>query len=208
DAMDIDCTVIVNKCDLDGDFAKAVAKEYADAGFRTFCTDAVAGTGCDEVLEYINSFKAPDGYDGCALAAFAGVSGAGKSSLVGRLFPNIAPETGTVSRKTERGRHTTRAVELYPIGEGLYLADTPGFSMLDFERFDFFEPEKLTAAFREFAPYLDLCRYADCTHTKEEECAVRDAVAEGKISARRHDSFVKLYDTMKKKPDWQRRGNK
>lgn len=208
DAMDIDCTVIVNKCDLDGGFARSVAKEYADAGFCTFCTDAVAGTGCDEVLEYIEGFTAPEGYDGCALAAFAGVSGAGKSSLVGRLFPNIAPETGTVSRKTERGRHTTRAVELYPIGEGLYLADTPGFSMLDFERFDFFEPDRLTAAFREFSPYLDLCRYADCTHTKEEECAVRDAVAEGKISARRHDSFVKLYDTMKKKPDWQRRGGK
>ena len=124
------------------------------------------------------------------------------------LFPSLELSTSEISRKIERGRHTTRHVEIFDIGNGGFLADTPGFSMLDFERFDFFEPEKLTAAFREFAPYLELCRYADCTHTKEEECAVRGAVAEGKISLRRHDSFVKLYDTMKKKPDWQRRGNK
>lgn len=203
DALEIDCTIVVNKCDLDGDLAKEITDEYSAAGFRVFCTDAVTGEGTDTLLSYIYSFAAEEG---CSLAAFAGVSGAGKSSLVGQLFPDIAPEVGHVSRKTERGRHTTRAVELYPIKDGLYLADTPGFSMLDFDRFDFFEPERLTAAFREFAPYLDCCRYGDCTHTKEEECAVRDAVRLGKISARRHDSFVKLYDTMKKKPDWQRRG--
>ncbi len=202
DAMEIDCTVIVNKCDLDSEYAAEIASEYKNAGFSVFMTNAQSGEGCDEVYRHIMNFAASGR---CAVAAFAGVSGAGKSSLVGKLFPNIAPEVGTVSRKTERGRHTTRAVELYPIGEGLYLADTPGFSMLDFERFDFFEPEKLTAAFREFEPYPELCRYVDCTHTKEEDCAVRDAVAEGKISQRRHDSFVKLYDTMKKKPDWERR---
>ncbi len=206
DALDINCTVIVNKCDLDGDFAENVATEYAAAGFSVFCTDASDGTGCKPVFEHIMSFEPP--MDGCAIAAFAGVSGAGKSSLIGQLFPSIAPEIGSVSRKTERGKHTTRAVELYPVGDRLYLADTPGFSMLDFERFDFFEPERLTAAFREFAPYLDSCRYADCTHTKEEDCAVREAMESGEISARRHDSFVKLYETMKKKPDWQRRGNK
>ncbi len=211
DAMEIDCTVVVNKCDLDGTFAAAVAEEYSRAGFTVFMTDAETGEGCATVLSHIMSFGSVGALESneddgrCAVAAFAGVSGAGKSSLVGRLFPNIAPEVGSVSRKTERGRHTTRAVELYPIGDRLYLADTPGFSMLDFERFDFFRPERLTAAFREFAPYLDLCRYGDCTHTKEEECAVREAVSEGKISPRRHESFVKLYETMKKKPDWERR---
>lgn len=205
DAMDIDCTLIVNKRDLDPAYAEEIAAEYGRAGFRTFLTDAAAGEGCDEVLEYVHTFAGSS--DGYAVAAFAGVSGAGKSSLMGRLFPDIAPEVGSVSRKTERGRHTTRAVELYPVSEGLYLADTPGFSMLDFERFNFFEPERLTAAFREFGVYLDKCRYADCTHTKEEECAIRDAVKDGVISPRRHDSFVKLYETMKKKPDWQRRGD-
>ncbi len=205
DALEIDCAMVVNKCDLDGDFAREIAEEYSLAGFKVFLTDAQSGDGCKVVLDYIYDCAGTDESGRCAIAAFAGVSGAGKSSLVGQLFPEIAPEVGGVSRKTERGRHTTRAVELYPIREGLYLADTPGFSMLDFERFDFFEPERLTAAFREFAPYLDSCRYADCTHTKEEDCAVRIAVKEGKISQRRHESFVKLYETMKKKPDWQRR---
>ena len=205
DAMEIHCIIVVNKCDLDGDFAREIAEEYALAGFETFLTDATSGEGCDKVLERIYSFAGVDESDRCAIAAFAGVSGAGKSSLVGQLFPEIAPEVGGVSRKTERGRHTTRAVELYPVAEGLYLADTPGFSMLDFERFDFFEPDRLTAAFREFAPHLENCRYADCTHTKEEDCGIRMAVKEGKISGRRHESFVKLYETMKKKPDWQRR---
>jgi len=205
DANGIECAIVVNKCDLDGDYAREIAEEYTLAGFKTFLTDAMTGEGCTEVLDYIYGCRGTDSEGRCAVAAFAGVSGAGKSSLVGQLFPHIAPEVGGVSRKTERGRHTTRAVELYPIADELYLADTPGFSMLDFERFDFFEPEKLTAAFREFVPYLDQCRYADCTHTKEEECAVRDAVSEGKISLRRHESFVNLYETMKKKPDWQRR---
>lgn len=206
DALEIGCTVIVNKLGLDRESAADIAAEYSLAGFSVFCTDALSGEGCDEVLDHINGIAAATDEGDCAVAAFAGVSGAGKSSLVGRLFPSISPEVGRVSRKTERGRHTTRAVELYPISDRLYLADTPGFSMLDFERFDFFEPERLTSSFRELAPYLDLCRYADCTHTKEEGCAVIEAVRDGRISARRHESYVKLYDIMKKKPDWQRRG--
>jgi len=205
DAMEIDCAIVVNKCDLDGDYAREMAEEYSLAGFKVFLTNAVTGDGCDAVLDHIFGCAGTDSEGRCSVAAFAGVSGAGKSSLVGQLFPDIAPEVGGVSRKTERGRHTTRAVELYSIADGLYLADTPGFSMLDFERFDFFEPEKLTAAFREFSAYIDLCRYADCTHTKEEDCAVRIAVKEGRVSPRRHDSFVKLYETIRKKPDWQRR---
>lgn len=205
DALEIDCAIVVNKCDLDGDYAREIAEEYTLAGFKVFLTDAVTGDGCEAVLDHIHSCAGKDKDGRCAVAAFAGVSGAGKSSLVGKLFPEIAPEVGGVSRKTERGRHTTRAVELYPIAEELYLADTPGFSMLDFERFDFFEPEKLTSAFREFVPCLEECRYADCTHTKEEDCGIRVAVKEGRVSARRHESFVKLYETMKKKPDWQRR---
>lgn len=205
DALGIGCTVLVNKLGLDRESAASIEREYSSAGFCVFCTDALSGEGCDDVLAHIKSLAAATGENDCAVAAFAGVSGAGKSSLAGRLFPSISPEIGKVSRKTERGRHTTRAVELYPIADRLYLADTPGFSMLDFERFDFFEPELLTSSFRELAPYLDLCRYADCTHTKEEGCAVREAVLNGQISARRHESYVKLYEIMKKKPDWQRR---
>ena len=201
DALGIDCTVIVNKCDLAPDFASDVASEYRAAGFRVFCTDAVSGEGCGELSDFLC------GHVG--IAAFAGASGAGKSSLTGRLFPFLSPEVGQVSRKTERGRHTTRAVEIYPTGvDGLFIADTPGFSMLDFRRFDFFEAERLPSAFREFAPYLASCRYTDCTHTKEEECAVLSAVKSGAISPRRHESYVRLYSDMREKPEWQRRQEK
>ena len=128
-------------------------------------------------------------------AAFSGASGVGKSSLLNTLFPDLHLETSEVSRKIGRGRHTTRRVELYPLdfdGVTGYLADTPGFSMLDFVRFDFFGKDDLPGTFREFRPYLGHCRYTSCTHTKEEDCAIVQAVRAGKIPKSRHDSFLSM----------------
>jgi len=137
------------------------------------------------------------------IAAFAGASGVGKSTLMNKLFPHLGLQTYAVSRKTERGRHTTRAVTLYPVYGG-FLADTPGFSMLDFERFDFFTKDELLDTFRDFKDYTDNCRYADCTHTKEEGCAVLEAVRQGKISASRHESYLDMYNVLKQKPAWKK----
>ncbi len=203
DALSIDCTVVVNKYTLDPDGAEAIAEEYRRAGFEVFLTDAVEGLGTDELRSHVLDGCSTDGRP--SVFAFAGVSGAGKSSLAGRMFPGFSFTAGEISRKTERGRHTTREVRLARVAQGLYLADTPGFSQLDFERFDFFPPYLLPEAFREFSPLIGDCRYADCTHTKEEDCAVRIAMKEGRVSARRHESFCALYDIMKKKPEWQRR---
>ena len=143
-------------------------------------------------------------------AAFAGASGVGKSTLLNALFPELRLETSAVSEKTERGRHTTRCVTLYPVNDKAdcpYLADTPGFSALDFEQFDFFGKEDLPHTVREFAPYLGGCRYTNCSHTKESaaDCAIVRAVEAGEIPKSRHESYWALYDILKNKNSWDKK---
>ena len=116
------------------------------------------------------------------------------------LFPTLSLATSEISRKIERGRHTTRHVELFPIGDG-YLADTPGFSLIDFERFDFFELDDLLPAFRDLLPYAADCRYTDCAHVGEgaDECAIARAAEEGKIAPSRLESYRSIYRILKQK---------
>ena len=119
------------------------------------------------------------------------------------LCPQAEMETGDVSRKLGRGRHTTRQVELYELPDGGYAADTPGFSTLDIERYELVRREDLPHSFPEFAPYLDDCRFTSCTHRKEQGCAVCAAVAAGKIPASRHESYCRMYDEVKDLKEWE-----
>ena len=188
--------IIVSKSDLDGDTAEELYGIYKKAGFSVYKVSSAEGDGIDILSADIEKMLS------CGhIAAFAGASGVGKSTLLNKLFPHLSLQTYEVSRKTERGRHTTRAVTLYPVYGG-YLADTPGFSMLDFERFDFFGKDELLDTFRDFSPYTDKCRYADCSHTKEEGCAVLEAVRNGEISKSRHESYLDMYNVLKQKPAW------
>lgn len=194
----IDPVVVIEKCELDPENAEKMRGIYSLAGYDVFVLSCHTGEGVENIKKYI--------YEKIVgrTAAFAGASGVGKSTLMNTLFPSLVLATGDVSRKTERGRHTTRHVELYPVfgdGEG-YIADTPGFSMLDFERFDFFTKEDLPLTMREFEPYIGKCRYTKCTHTKEDGCAVLEAVRDGRIAKSRHDSFVSMYDVLKEKKAW------
>lgn len=189
----IECVVCVTKADLSPETAKELSEIYTRAGFAVFTLSSVSGEGIDRFRAYIEKRLV----SGC-IAAFAGASGIGKSTLMNRLFPDLSLETGEVSEKTLRGRHTTRAVELFPLLEG-YLADTPGFTMLDFTRFDFMSLDELPLAFPEFRSRLGCCRYTDCTHTKEAECGVTEAVRCGEIPESRHKSFLMLYEELKKK---------
>ena len=197
----IDVVFVITKDDLSQESAQNLADIYGRAGFRVFVTPG--GDGVAKIKNYL--------IEECrdSIIAFAGNSGVGKSTLLNRLFPALSLETGGVSRKTERGRHTTRKVELYSLAELTgdpgatgYAADTPGFSMLDFVRFNFYKKEDLPYAFREFAPYIGKCRYTKCTHTVEEGCAVLEAVNAGVIPASRHESFVSIYNDLKDKRDW------
>ena len=117
----------------------------------------------------------------------------------------MALETGEVSDKLGRGRHTTRHVELYRLSCGALAADTPGFSSFDVDRMELARKETIQYAFREFAPYLGKCRFQDCAHGKEKGCAVAEAVRAGAIPASRYQSYLRLYEQAKAIPDWERK---
>ena len=195
----IEPVIVVTKSELAPAYAEKLELLYRQAGFAAFRTGIGMDDGKRALKEYIDTQL-----DG-KVAAFSGASGVGKSTMLNELFPNLQLETGEISRRIERGKNTTRHVELYPLSDGAdcgFLADTPGFTMLDFERFDFFEKEDLPLTFREFVPYIGECRYTKCSHTKEDGCAILGAVRDGRIAPSRHQSFVSLYEVLKKKTKW------
>ena len=126
--------------------------------------------------------------------AMAGPSGVGKSTLMNYLLPEAAMETGSISEKIQRGRHTTRHSELFALGEGTFVFDTPGFSSLYIEGM---EKEDLKYCFVEFSPFEDGCRFAGCTHINEPDCKVKEALEEGKISKIRYENYVNIYNDIK-----------
>ena len=136
------------------------------------------------------------------LVGLIGQRGVGKTTLLNEIIPNVCLETGETSKKLGRGRHTTRAVELYEYGDG-YIADTPGFSAIDFEGDQRIKKEELALLFPEFSPYVDECFFTGCSHTVEKGCAVLCAVAEGKIEKSRHESYCALYKVASEQNDWE-----
>ena len=191
--------VVVTKSDLQADAAEEYAAIYRLAGIETFITSSQAGEGIEEISTCIKS-KVTLG----KTAAFAGASGVGKSTLMNALFPNLTLATAEISHKIERGRHTTRHVEIFDIDASAdtgFLADTPGFSLIDFARFDFFSLDELLPTFPELLPYVGKCRYADCAHVGEgeDECAVARVAAEGKIAPTRLESYRSIYRVLKNK---------
>lgn len=195
----IEPVVVITKNELQPEYAQELYDLYTQAGFTCFSVSAEAHMGIEPLQAFIDEQLHH------RIAAFAGASGIGKSTLMNRLFPQLQLSTSEISRKIERGRHTTRQVELFPLSDESdcgYLADTPGFSMLDFERFDFFSKEDLPETMREFLPLIGECRYTKCSHTKEEGCAILDAVQQGRIAPSRHASYVELYEVLKQKKKW------
>ena len=197
--------VLLTKCELNRARAEELKAIYEKSGFPVFLLGERGSEGADAVQAYLREHLLRG-----QTAAFAGASGVGKSTLLNALFPELQLETSAVSEKTERGRHTTRCVTLYPVSADAdcpYLADTPGFSALDFEQFDFFGKEDLPHTMRDFAPYLGQCRYTNCSHTKEraEDCAIVRAVKAGEIPASRHESFLALYEVLKNKNSWDKK---
>lgn len=200
---DIKPVIIITKSDVNGDSADEYAEIYRLAGYPTFITSSDKREGIDELSLYIkNEVKFGK------TAAFAGASGVGKSTLMNALFPHLSLATSEISRKIERGRHTTRHVEIFDIdgsSDTGFLADTPGFSLIDFARFDFFSLDELLPTFPDILPFIDGCRYADCAHVGEgeDECAVAKAAAEGKIAPSRLDSYRSIYRVLKEKKSYE-----
>ena len=181
----------INKCDLDP--AIDLERIYRHAGFNVICTSAETGEGVEQLRSLIRG----------KLTAFTGNSGVGKSSILNRLCPELALSTGEVSEKLGRGRHTTRHVELYDLGEGTYVADTPGFSSFDTDMMEIILKENLQYAFGDFSSYIGKCQFHDCTHRKEPGCAVTAAVAAGEIEKTRYDSYHRLYEKVSQIKQWE-----
>ncbi len=135
------------------------------------------------------------------ISAFTGNTGVGKSSLLNSLFPELSILTAEISHKLGRGRHTTRHSELYKVGGG-YVADTPGFSTVDIERYELIRKDDIAGCFPEFGEYINNCRFTGCAHICEKGCAVIEAVKDGRIPVSRHNSYKQMYDEVRNIPDW------
>ena len=183
--------VVVNKDDLAP--AQPLAEIYRRAGVPVLVTSAETGEGIGALREALAG----------KLSCLTGNSGVGKSSLLNRACPQLSLPVGEVSEKLGRGRHTTRHIELYSLGTDTFVADTPGFSAFDTERMELVHKEQLQYAFPEFAPYLGHCQFPDCAHRKEPGCAVRKALAEGKIGQTRYDSYERLYELASQLKEWE-----
>jgi ribosome biogenesis GTPase len=186
----VSSVLCVNKTDLDP--AEGLIGIYRRAGIPVVATSARTGAGLDALREAIRG----------KTVVFTGNSGVGKSAILRGLSPEAAVQTGEVSQKLGRGRHTTRHVELYALGDETYVADTPGFSSFDTEELNLQLRDHLPETFPEFAPYVDGCRFQCCRHVKEKGCAVLDAVRQGRIPAERHRSYVRLWDELKDLREW------
>ncbi len=192
-ARDNGCQLIVclNKADLDP--AEELWETYTLAGFPVLRTSAETGQGVEELRSLLRG----------KISAFTGNSGVGKSSLLNRLLPGIDLKTAQVSEKLGRGKHTTRHVELFRLEEGSYIADTPGFASFDVEQMKPIPKERLQYVFPDFEPYIGACRFQDCAHLKEPGCALRQALAEGKIAPSRYRSYERLYEISAQYKDWE-----
>ena len=186
--------LVFNKADLSRDESHELVQLYRSLGFKVFETSAVAGVGIEELRQSLAE----------KTVVFAGNTGVGKSSLMNALFPSLSLETGEISDKLGRGRHTTRHIELFA-QEDCLIADTPGFGALELEEYEI-QKAQLPYYFSEFLPFLDQCPYLDCAHMNERDCAVKAAVEAGKINEGRYESYRQIYQFLKEEEaPWQKK---
>ena len=188
--QNVPTAICFNKRDLAGeDYTDHLRSVYENCGYRVFTVSAAKEQGMQEVEAYLKG----------KTTVVAGPSGVGKSSITNRMQKEIQMETGEISKKIDRGKHTTRHAELLLIGPDTYIVDTPGFSSLSVFNM---EKEELKDFYPEFAKYEDECRFRGCSHINEPDCGVKNALQNGNISPMRYENYVQIYGELKSQKKW------
>lgn len=188
----IEPVIVLTKIDLAGD-CEIYSDIYMRAGFTVILCNNTDGDGSDEAAALLKG----------KISAFTGNTGVGKTSLLNCIDSSLKLDTGETSKKLGRGRHTTRQCELFRAAGG-YIADTPGFSAVDFEKGEKILKEELAYCFREFRPFIDKCKFQNnCSHINDKGCAVRAAVDSKAVSRQRYESYKIMYNEVKDIKEWQ-----
>lgn len=183
----VDTIICFNKLDVvTKEEKERLNHTYANCGYTVVFASAKEEVGLDEIKQLLEG----------KTTVLAGPSGVGKSTIINLLHPKANMETGSISEKIERGKHTTRHSELFFVNDSTYIFDTPGFSSL---YIDGIEKEELRDYFTEFEEYEPMCRFQGCVHINEPNCAVKEALSEGKISSSRYENYLAIYEEIKEK---------
>ena len=187
--LGINAIIVLNKIDLDDEkqFEK-IEKIYKKIGYKVIETEAKKQKGIEKLQEQLKN----------NISAFSGNSGVGKSTLINGIFKRDITQEGEISKRNRRGKNTTTAIKLYEINENTYIADTPGFSTFDISEIP---SQELENYFVEFEREKEKCEFIGCTHIKEKNCGVKQAIEEGKISKERYNRFCKIYEELKQKEE-------
>ena len=182
--MGLKATIVLNKVDLEQkDEIERITKLYENIGYKVIQTNAKQGIKIEEIKALLEG----------EITAFAGNSGVGKSTLINSIFDQVLTQEGDISDKNQRGKNTTTSTTLYKYKENSYIADTPGFSTFEINEIS---KEDLCHYFVEFVPYLNKCEFQGCSHIKEENCGVKEALEAGKISSQRYENYIKIYNNL------------
>lgn len=176
--------ICLNKSDLDSeDYFDEISGTYKKIGYEVIRTNGHTGEGIDTIKEYSRN----------KISVFVGPSGVGKSTIFNKIQDKVKMETGILSSKIDRGKHTTRHAELIEVFEDSFIVDTPGFTSMNI---NFVKPEDLQYAFKDFEKYLNLCKFSSCIHNKEKDCRIKDEVENGNISKERYKTYLDLLEEL------------
>lgn len=181
----VEPVIVVNKCDLK-EIYKSIKELYSKVGYKVIVTSAKQNIGIDELKQVLQN----------KISVFSGNSGVGKSSIINALFDKEKTQEGEISKKNKKGKNTTTDTKLYKLEKDTYIADTPGFSSFEISEI---ESTELDKCFREFVPEIEKCEFVGCTHIKEENCGVKKAMQEGRVSTERYERYCNMYDKLKEK---------
>lgn len=185
ESLGIKPIILVNKIDL-SDIYKEIEKTYHKAGYKVLLTEAKKNKGIDKLRKELKG----------KISAFSGNSGVGKSTIINALFDKQITQEGEISSKNKKGKNTTTDIHLYELDDKTFIADTPGFSSFEITEI---ESKDIDKYFIEFTKYIDDCEFVGCTHIKEQNCGIKNAILNGKISQERYDRFCKIVEELKEK---------